>query len=181
MLNSHNQTHCFGLKRATTTHPLYSTVGGVGGGVLLKNITRRRTGAGPTSHYGSGSIKMMRLRLCITGHYLPMYLHILKYVWYYLSFYSTALLFNQSFSVQFDNKVFLSLIYIFSVCFETDLFFRLFRNGSETPKQTENNCFWFRETNRKINRNRLNFSLYRIFCICFEDSLTGILLSWATG
>jgi hypothetical protein len=27
--------------------------------------------------------------------------------------------------------------------------FRLFRNGSETPKQTENPIFWFRETNRK--------------------------------
>ncbi len=27
--------------------------------------------------------------------------------------------------------------------------FRLFRYWSETPKQTEKNVFWFRETNRK--------------------------------
>jgi hypothetical protein len=27
--------------------------------------------------------------------------------------------------------------------------FRLFRYRSETPKQTEKNVFWFRETNRK--------------------------------
>jgi hypothetical protein len=27
--------------------------------------------------------------------------------------------------------------------------FRLFQYWSETPKQTEKNVFWFRETNRK--------------------------------
>jgi hypothetical protein len=49
--------------------------------------------------------------------------------------------------------------------------FRLFRNGSETPKQTEKNCFWFRKTNRKPTKtdwvsvcfgsNRIFFYLFR--------------------
>jgi hypothetical protein len=67
-------------------------------------------------------------------------------------------------------------------------FFGLFRNRSvcfgcfETgpkhrnkPKQTEKNCYWFRETNRKRNRNRLSFGLFQFEpkkkFVCFEDTL----------
>jgi hypothetical protein len=123
----------FGLKRATATPPLQHCGGGGSGEgeVLLKNRTRTHI--------------VLRLRLhqndaapALHHWPLPAYLstvHILKCVSYYrLNFYSTVLLSNESFSVQVDNKVFLSLIYIFPVCFETDLFFR-FRNTETNRKK----------------------------------------------
>jgi hypothetical protein len=56
--------------------------------------------------------------------------------------------------------------------------FRLFRNGSETPKQTETNrknTLLVSRNKPKINRNRLCFSLFRFEpkkkFVCFEDTL----------
>jgi hypothetical protein len=63
--------------------------------------------------------------------------------------------------------------------------FRLFRNGSETPKQTETNrknLLLVSRNKPKINRNRLIFGLFRFEpkkkFICFEDTLA---LSTGTG
>jgi hypothetical protein len=59
--------------------------------------------------------------------------------------------------------------------------FRLFRNGFETPKQTETNrknYFLVSRNKPKINRNRLCFGLFRFepkkFFVCFEDTLLRI-------
>jgi hypothetical protein len=45
----------------------------------------------------------------------------------------------------------------------------------ETQKQIKKGIFWFRETNRKNNRNRFSFGSFRfepkIFFVCFEDTL----------
>jgi hypothetical protein len=62
--------------------------------------------------------------------------------------------------------------------------FRLFRNGSETPKQTETNRKKYSLVSRnkpKINRNRLSFGLFRfepkLYFDCFEDTLVVTLQS----
>jgi hypothetical protein len=56
--------------------------------------------------------------------------------------------------------------------------FRLFRNGSKTPKQTETNrknTLLVSRNKPKINRNRLCFGLFRFEpkkkFVCFEDTL----------
>jgi hypothetical protein len=60
--------------------------------------------------------------------------------------------------------------------------FRLFRNGSETPKRTETNRknnLLVSRNKPKMNRNRLSFGLFRfepkILFVCFEDTLVVIL------
>jgi hypothetical protein len=36
----HNQTHCLGLKRATTTHPLHNTVWEAGDGIIFSTALK---------------------------------------------------------------------------------------------------------------------------------------------
>jgi hypothetical protein len=53
--------------------------------------------------------------------------------------------------------------------------FQLFRNGSETPKQTKKIIFWFRETNRKWTETdcvSVCFGSNQKKIDCFEDTLT---------
>jgi hypothetical protein len=50
--------------------------------------------------------------------------------------------------MQFNGE-FLFVFGLFRFVSKQMCLFRLFRNGSETPKQTEKIIFWFRETNRK--------------------------------
>ncbi len=51
----------------------------------------------------------------------------------------------------------------------------MFGYRSETPKQIEENVFWFRGTNRKTTDTDVSFGLFRfepkIFFYCFEDNL----------
>jgi hypothetical protein len=66
--------------------------------------------------------------------------------------------------------------------------FRLFRNGFETPKQTETNRknqSLVSQNKPKNNRNRLSFGLFRFEpkkkFVCFEDTLSVTLAFRDTG
>jgi hypothetical protein len=72
-----------------------------------------------------------------------------------------------------------SSYFVFAFVFVFFGLFRLFRNGSKTPKQTEKIIFWFHETNRKWTETdcvSVCFGLFRFepknFLYCFEDTLT---------
>jgi hypothetical protein len=78
------------------------------------------------------------------------------------------------------SEVFLFLLYfsLFRFVLKQICLFHVFRNGSETPKQTETNrkkLLLVSRNKPKMNRNRLSFGLFRFEpkkkFVCFEDTL----------
>jgi hypothetical protein len=87
----------------------------------------------------------------------------------------------KAFLVQFDDEFLFGFCFCFQFVSKQICLFRLFRNESETPKQTETNRknnFLVSRNKPKINRNRLCFGLFRFEpktkFDCFEDTLNTV-------
>jgi hypothetical protein len=111
----------------------------------------------------------------------------IHFLLYKVSFQFKALLLRELFAVQYIRDV---LLFFFRFVSKQMCLFRLFRNGSETPKQTETNrknVLLVSRNKPKINRNSLSFGLFRfepkIFVCLFRGhpmQYTGGDLSLAT-